>query len=466
MTTEELIDLGVQHQRAGRLAEAEEIFAGVLAQQPRNADALHLLGVLSGQRDNPRAAVEFIERAIAINPKVALFHFNLGISLNSIGRFAQATAAYRTAVELKPDFAPGHNNLSVALWNDGKIDQAMEHCRTALRLKPDYIEAHNRLGMLLLLRGDFENGWREFEWRRRPTTGLRLRHSPEPPWKGDDLAGRTILLHAEQGIGDTIQFVRYVPDVVARGGKILLQCQAELVRLLQDMPGLSQVLAIGQPTPNVDVQCPLLSLPLTLGLPNPADRARTPYLAAEAVLSQRWGSKIATTPGKLRVGLVWAGSATHENDRARSIQLQQLAALAKREDVHFHSLQKGPASSQAVGAPGGMKLADWTADLNDFADTAALVANLDLIISVDTAVAHLAGAMGKPVWVMLPVNVDWRWMLRREDTPWYPTMRLFRQESPGDWFGVVDRIGREMDRLCGSMEPMQPMQQNATHFKK
>ncbi len=475
---DQAMQLAIQNHQAGRLAEAEKIYRQVLAEQPNRPDALHLLGVIAAQIGQTEAAIDLVQRAIAVNPAVAEYHNDLGNALRDKRQLDEAAAAfrqalrlkpdyvvaqnnlgnvlsdqglldegialYRRALRLKPDYAGAYNNLGKALRDKGLFDEAIAALRHALRLKPDYAEAHHNLSLILLLKGDFAEGWPEHEWRLRlksvsPTRGEFV----QPRWDGSALDGRKICLHPEQGIGDTIQFVRYVPVVANRGGKVILQCQPALCRLFASLAGIENVVGAGEPPPDCDVHCPLLSLPLVFGTRMETIPAAIPYLKADGELSRHWAGRLADSAGK-KTGIVWAGSAGYANDRGRSLDLSLLGPLANVQGVRLYSLQKGQAARQLSYPPRGMELADHTAQLNDFADTAALIANLDLVISVDTAVAHLAGALGKLVWVLLPYSPDWRWLLDREDSPWYPTMRLFRQKSLGNWTEVIERVAQAL----------------------
>ena len=301
----------------------------------------------------------------------------------------------------------------------------------------------------MLTRGEFIPGWDEYEWRWRcKDFALFRRNFPQPQWDGSDLSGHTILLHTEQGFGDALQFIRYLPLVTQRGGRIIIQCQAELQRLFQIMAGDCPVMARGQPLPAFDVHCPLLSLPRVFGTTLGTIPRQVPYLHAAHAMVENWRERLAVDAGSLNVGLAWAGHPAFKGDRLRSPRhLSLLAPLVKIRKARFVSLQKGEASNQTRNPPEGMNLVDWTEELKDFADTAALIANLDLVISSDTAVVHLAGAMGKPVWVLLPFAPDWRWLLEREDSPWYPTMRLFRQPAIGDWDSVMQKVVDALAKL-------------------
>jgi hypothetical protein len=292
----------------------------------------------------------------------------------------------------------------------------------------------------MLMMGDCENGWREYEsrWKANP----RIRPTPfaKPRWNGESLEHKTILLHAEQGLGDAIHFVRYVPLVSASASRVILECQPELVELFRGVEGADEVIPSGSMLPEFDVHCPLMSLPLTFGTTVESIPANVPYIRAGKKRELEGRGK------GLNVGLVWAGRPTHSNDRNRSMTLKDFAPLATVAGVTFHTLQKGTAAAQSLSPPVGMMLVGHSAAMRDFVGTAELIAGLDLVIAVDTAVAHLAGALGKPVWVLLPIVPDWRWMRDRSDSPWYPTMRLFRQSKWGSWHEPIMQI---VDALRG-----------------
>jgi len=317
------------------------------------------------------------------------------------------------------------------------------------------------LCFLLLITGRFEEGWEEHEWRwRMRQSSMVERTFPVPLWGGEPIAGRTILLHAEQGLGDTLQFCRYAP-LIEPGARVIVEVQAPLARLVSRMPGIAQVVVRGQALPPFDLHCPLLSLPRAFGT-TLATVPGKPYLAADPADSASWRERLAALPG-LKVGLVWAGE-PRENwpklaaiDARRSMALKTLAQLGDAAGVSFISLQKGKPAAQATDPPAGMSLVDHTAELKDFADTAALIENLDLVICVDTSVAHLAGGMGKPVWLLNRFDTCWRWLLDRDDSPWYPTLRQFRQPSPGDWLAVVARVRDALQRLAtGDLDQLRP----------
>ncbi len=385
-----------------------------------------------------------IVRRIALEPSYAEAHSNLGNALASNGQFDDAIAAHRQAIALKPNYAEAHSNLGNALAGKGQLDSAIAAHRQAIALNPNLSEAHKNLALALLARNDFQEGWEEYEWRWKCKELPFPRDSAQPQWDGSSLEGRTILLHAEQGFGDAIQFIRYLPMVAQRGGKIIIACQGELQRLFQTMAEGCHIVVVGPSPPAFDFHCPLLSLPRAFATTLANIPNIVPYLQADAEDARRWQRRLADHCSIVKVGLVWAGKAAHKNDRNRSMKLARLAPLAQAPGVLFFSLQKGEAAVEGKTPPASLELIDWTEELKDFADTAALIANLDLVIAVDTAVAHLAGAMGKPVWTLLPFVPDWRWMLERKDSPWYPSMRLFRQPSLGDWDSVVTRVAEAL----------------------
>jgi hypothetical protein len=355
-------------------------------------------------------------------------------------------------LRLDPHYLDALGNLGRVLSTVDRFEEADASYSALLQLRPDQVEAHANRAMARLRAGRLAEGWEEFEWRWKTWyMGPRARDLPRSLWNGEALGDRVILLHAEQGLGDTLQFCRYAP-LVARGARVILEVQPPLHRLLSRLPGIDQVLARGQELPPFDLQCPLMSLPRAFGTTLESIPAETPYLTADPAEVDTWRERIGALPG-LRVGLVWAGSQRKEEpelalvDARRSIALATLAPLARVPGVSFVSLQKGPPAAQAAHPPAGMMLTDFTAELHDMAATAALIMTLDLVISVDTAVAHLAGGLGKPVWLLNRFDSCWRWLANRDDSPWYPTLRQFRQTTPGDWSSVVERVREELQRL-------------------
>jgi hypothetical protein len=341
-----------------------------------------------------------------------------------------------------------------------RIDEALQSYAGAVEIKPDYGDAHFNAALCRLLLGDFEKGWEAFEWRwaveplcdHKPTF-------PQPLWLGtEEVAGKTILLHAEQGLGDTIQFGRYVSTLVARGARVILEVQPPLRSLMASLSGVGQVVATGNPLPDFDLHCPLLSLPLALCTRLDSIPAATPYLSAPPDKVSAWRNRLGEST-KPRIGLVWAGNPRKEFanlnriDRQRSIALETLAPVLELSACSFYSLQKGEdAVKQLRDSAWRDRVIDFTDDLHDFSDTAALIENLDLVISVDTSVLHVAGALGKPVWLLNRHNTCWRWLREREDSPWYPTLRQFRQDASRDWGPVVARIAAALQDHIGDFK--------------
>lgn len=428
---------------AAQVEEAIAAYRKALELRPDFVDALNNLGNALRRRGRHSEAETAFLAALKLRPDLAAIHNNLSATLFDQGRLEASLNAARQAVKLDPNLADAHNNIGTVLLKKGEVDQALESFDQAIALRQDFPRAHLNRGMVLLLRGDYEQGWPEYAWRAKVSGAFRFRPSfNQTQWNGEDLRGRTILLHAEQGFGDTIQFARYVPLVMQRGGNVLLGVQPELRRLLAGMEGIKQILTPDQPLPAFDVQCPLPSLPAVFQTKVETIPSNMPYLSAipDPALSLPLGNA-------LKVGLVWSGRTEAGNDLNRPIALADLAPLAETGEVQFHSLQTGSAADQAAHRPAGMNLTSWGDWLDDFTTTAALIANLDLLITVDTAVAHLAGAMGKPVWVLIPFAPDWRWMLNREDSPWYPTMKLFRQPAIGDWTTPVRRMADSLRKF-------------------
>ena len=440
--------LAIAAMQLGRVEQAIEAQQALVRLRPESADAWSNLGTALAEAGRSTEAIAAAQRAISLCPGHANARNNLAAALGADGRYEQALVECREALRRDPELAEAHNNLGSILAAMGQLDEAAASFRRAIAISPDHAAAHFNLALALLIGGKWVAGWPQYEWRWKCFSSARPRNFPEPQWGGEPLQGRTILLHAEQGIGDTIQFVRYVPLVAQRGATVLLECQPELRRLLGGLPRVGQLIARGEALPRFDLQCPLMSLGGVFGTTVDSIPGPVPYLTADHSLVAAWERKLAT-PGKplvrVKVGLVWSGNPTQKNNRLRSIPLRSLGALAVVKGIRFLTLQKGLAADQARNPPPGMELEDFTADLTDFAETAALLANLDLIITVDTAVAHLAGAMGLKVWALLCYAPDWRWLLGRGDSPFYPTMRVFRQHRPGDWDGVVAEVRSELE---------------------
>jgi hypothetical protein len=357
----------------------------------------------------------------------------------------EALAAHTESLRLDPSIAQVHNNLGSAQHDLGMREEAMASIREAIRLSPNIPEVHRGLGLALLLKGRFEEGWPEYEWRLR-CADMTAKELDKPRWDESDLGGKTIFIYTEQGLGDTIQNSRFLSLVARRGGKVILQCRPELVRLLSSNPNMGQIVPTGAEVPPYDVHCPLLSLPGIFHVNLKSIPAQVPYLYTEPAAIIRWQSRLGPRDGKLRVGLTWAGNPQFKSDRFRSINFDMLAPLATVPGVRFFSLQKGPAGQQLKNLPSGMDLIDLGPELRDFADTAAVMQALDLIVTTVTSIPHLAGALARPVWVMLQKVPHFTWLLDREDSPWYPTMRLFRQKNMGDWQDVIERVAEALKK--------------------
>ncbi|MGH7306413.1 MAG: tetratricopeptide repeat protein [Candidatus Rokuibacteriota bacterium] len=440
-------NLALALRKATRLDEAVAAYRRAADLAPDRPEAWVSLGKACLDCGELEPAVAAFQRALALRPAYGEAANNLGVTYTRRGDLGEALRAYERALELDPRHVTTRSNLAATLYNLGRLDEAIAMARRALELDGECAEAHLTLGASLLISGRLAEGWPEYEWRWR-CPGLQSPSPyPQPAWDGSDPAGRSILLCSEQGLGDTIQFVRYAPLVAARGARVVLGCRPALKTLLQTVGGIEQVVADGERLPPVDLQAPLMSVPRLLGTTLESIPARVPYLAADPRRRDVWRARLSLGPRSLKVGLVWAGQPQNRTDRWRSIPLRVLAPLGAVAGVGFVSLQGGAAARQAVESP--FPLVDHDAELHDFADIAALVANLDLVISVDTAGAHLAGALGRPVWTLLPSAPDWRWLLEREDTPWYPTMRLFRQTKAGDWAEVVARVAAALRREVG-----------------
>jgi hypothetical protein len=365
-------------------------------------------------------------------------------------RMQEAEASYREALRLKPDLFEAHLSLGQLFQEQQQWDETKACFARALHLRPDQAEAHVELAYLQLRLGDFERGWAEYEWRWQ-TQHFRphRRAFRQPPWDGSALAGRTILLYVEQGVGDAVQFLRFAPLVKQRGGTVLLECPPALLTLCSGAAGVDRLIPQGSPHPEFDVQAPLLSLPRILGTTEATIPAGVPYLRADPARVAHWRGELAALPG-FQVGISWQGNPDNPTDYKRSAPLEAFAPLAGVPGVRLVSLQKGHGAEQLQGVLGRWPVTDLASRIVDWADTAAILGNLDLVVCVDTALAHLAGALAVPVWVALPFVADWRWLVDREDSPWYPTMRLFRQGRRGDWAGVFRRLAEELARRAGA----------------
>jgi tetratricopeptide (TPR) repeat protein len=438
-----------------RTLEAEASYRTAVRLRPDFAEAHYNLGVVLSEQKRPAEAEASYRAALRLRPDMAAAYSNLGLALLDQDRTAEARECFERALELRPDMAEAHNNLAMAFRQLGRFEEALASFAHAVRAKPDYADPHGGAGVLWLLLGDFEKGWPEFEWRwqRNDSSFCPPRVLTRPRWDGSLLAGRTILLYPEQGLGDTIQFVRYARLVKEQGATVIVECQKPLQRLLARCPGIDRLVAAGDPLPPHDLCAPLLSMPYHFKTRMDSIPAEVPYLEADPVLVEEWRRELVALPG-LKIGIAWQGNAQYQHDRQRSLPLREFAPLAALRGVRLVSLQKGPGSEQLAAVAGQWPVTDLGARLDEaagpFMDTAAVMKNLDLIVTSDTSIPHLAGALGVPVWVALAKIPDWRFLMEREDSPWYPSMRLFRQERAGDWGPVFQRIAQAVqERMQG-----------------
>jgi len=405
-----LYNHGNEMMRLKRYEQALAAFEAILAKMPAHLGVLNGVGGVLTRLGRPESALPYYDRALAAAPRTVELHVNKGTALVALTRFEEAMRCFLAAIAIEPGRA----------------------------------EAHYNAGLVRLRLGDFAVGWREFEWRWRKTDWAdKRRDFAAAFWLGDEpIKGKTILLHAEQGFGDTIQFVRYAPLVAGRGATVVLECQPELKNLLGSAEGAAAVLARGEALPPFDIHCPLMSLPLAFATELETVPARIPYLRARQDRVAMWRARLPAN-GRLRVGLCWAGAAAHLNDRNRSIPLDRMVPVLAVSGLDFVSLQKDVNETQAeiLRNHGVTQLGQ---QFTDFADTAAILATLDLVVTVDTSIAHLAGAMGKAVALLLPFAPDFRWLLDRSDSPWYPTMRLFRQTTIGGWDHALELLRQEL----------------------
>ena len=433
--------------QAKRFNEAAGICNDVLATSPDHASALALLGMVAAHTNDPERGIIMLERAVSVRPGVASWYANLSALYRMVYRMQDALRVGQEAIRLDPQNADHLVNLSLVFTDVDDREHAIACLLRALGLKPEHADGHLALGQNLLAMGDFEPGWKEYEWRNLTEAGKgTLPKMTSAAWNGMSIPNGRLLMVGDQGYGDTIQFARYIPLIADRCQELILGCSAEMGPLLSTIPGVKQYCHRWTDVPGHAAHCRLSSVPYFVHTMPDTIPSQIPYLFADRTRVAEWRTKLGTMlPIRLpRVGLAWTGRPTHPNDRRRSIPLAHLAPLSSAGRMSFVSLQKPlldrdkPSLSQFPG------MTDISDDLKDFGETAAVIENLDLVITVDTAMGHLAGALGKPVWIMLPKASDWRWLLQRSDSPWYPTARLFRQKRAGDWKGVVSSVARAL----------------------
>jgi tetratricopeptide (TPR) repeat protein len=429
--------LALKEQR--QLTEAIGSFRLALQLKPDYVDAINGLGAALADLKQFDEAIECYRRALTLRPDYADAHNNLGAALSEQEKFDEAIACYRRAIELKGDYYAGYYNIADALVRQAKLGEAEASCRRSLELNPESADAHGLLSLILLGQGRLVEGWPEYEWRFQ-ASNFKYATPPQPRWDGSALDGRTLLLCSEQGHGDTLQFIRYAELVkTQKNGKVVAECPAATARLVAGCAGVDSVIVVGKPRPHFDFYLPLLSLPGVFRTSLETIPARVPYLAPDPAAVAQWKEEFSREKS-FKVGISWQGNPDYRRDNLRSVSLAHFEGLTQIHGVQVYSLQLGAGREQLTQAECKLSIVDLADRLGDFYNTAAIVSNLDLVISSDCATVHLAGAVGVPVWVAMPFAPDWRWMLEREDCPWYPTMRLFRQAMPHDWPGVFRRI--------------------------
>jgi tetratricopeptide (TPR) repeat protein len=394
-------------------------------------------------------AISHFRASIHLDARMAAAYSGLGVAQAAIGLYSQAYKDARHAVTLNPQNEEFHRNLANVLVRKKRLKEAHTVYEHALEINPRSGETHFQYSWSLLLAGEFQRGWLEYEWRWY-SQGRKPRRFNKPRWDGSPLGGKTILLYSEQGYGDAIQFLRFIPQVKNMGGVIIFECPQRLMRLAETVNGVDIVLEQGKPLPDFDVEAPLLSLPSILSIDFDTITARVPYLEAVSQIPESLESLLHYYDSYIKIGIVWAGNPNNPRDSFRSCPLSEFTALASLDGVKLFSLQIDLGADTAL--PGNID--DLASYQHDFSDAAAIIEHLDLVITVDTAIAHLAGALGRPVWTLVCTPPDWRWMLDREDTPWYPTMRLFRQELPYHWGPVFDEVCHELTELAAQHRNM------------
>jgi tetratricopeptide (TPR) repeat protein len=445
--------LGLALKQAGRTGDAIACWNQLIKHAPDFPDSYVALALVRiDQRQFPEAE-RLLRAALKADPTYAPGMQNLGFVYQLQDKLDDAVRCYEAALAMQPSSVESLINMGSVQHRLRQSSAALESFQRALALKPDSIAAQYNCAQELLLHGDFERGWALYEarfawWKE---SGYQLPVFNRHRWRGENPCGLTILLVAEQGLGDTLQFIRYAPEVAALGATVVLECQPALARLLHGVHGIDRVISRGDPRPDYDFFCPLMSLPLICKTTLQSIPRRVPYIRVERELREEWGIRLGNSDA-LRVGLAWAGNPKRDHyqlsqsDRRRSMSIDNLAPLLSTGGIEFFNIQKDPSSSSSARSEATARIRDFPADLKDFANTAALVRHLDLVISVDTSLAHLAGALAIPVWLMCRLDGCWRWLLDREDSPWYPTMRIFRQSTQGDWDGVIQRVRTELVR--------------------
>ena len=427
--------LAAEHEQAGRLDEADAVLDALLAEKPDHAEATHFKGVVAVRRGRTEEGARLMERSLAIGPARPYYLRNLCEVYRTLGRYDEALACGRRGAQGDPADPICHANLSVLHYERGEPAEAIAAAERALAINDNLPGAHFGLAEALLLRGEMERGWEEYEWRfRMPGVPALIPRDDIPQWDGQPLESGRLMLIADQGFGDGIQFARYIPWAAERAPEVVLACSRELQPLIGQIPGIATMFDRWEAAPPCAAFLPLSGLPRLHGTTLDNIPADIPYLNTDPDKAARWKARVdeLAAPHHRRIGLVWAGRPTHRNDRNRSVALSGLGAITDLPGVTFVSLQKGPPQAQVGGYFGRAPLINLGPEIDDFADSAAIIEGLDLVVTVDTAIGHLTGAMGKSVFIMLPYAPDWRWLEQRSDTPWYPSVRLFRPPTPAE----------------------------------
>lgn len=451
-----LTALGTLALQTGDIPEGIRLIEQSLSLYPQQPSALSNVANGLSAIGRKAEALEKYEQAIALFPDYTDAHYNRGNLLLETQRYEEALASYDRALAIQPDYVLAHYNRGLALKELGRFQESLASNDAAIALKPDYAEAHWNKALTHLLLGDYATGWREYEWRWQRESGSASRQTfkdlPRPLWLGETpLAGKTLLVTCEQGLGDMIQFCRFLPILARQARELLVETPASLLPLLQTLDGYFRWIPEGGEVPDFDLYCPLMSLPLALGARLETLPADIPYLRANPDRQALWRSRLGPAAG-VRVGLAWSGSSRHDHDHKRSLGLDRLRPLLGMQ-LEFHALQKDIRAEDERLLSEFPNLTIHRDQLHDFADAAALVEEMDLVISVDTSLAHLSGALGKPVWVLLPRVPDFRWLLDRDDSPWYLTARLFRQPERGAWDAVIHEVQLSLNRWLGERVP-------------
>lgn len=480
-------NLGQLLRTLGRVDEAIGHLESAIRLRPGYADAHRGLGMALARQNKTDAAIVSLRKAIELNPNDAEAHNHLGSRLKHKGELEEAEVVYRRALALRPNYVDVHNNLGNVHFRRGRLDEAEASYRRALELRPTYPDGHGNLGITamgrcryteavahfrqaltlravypealcnlsqaLLVLGEFSEGWDKYESRWK-LPAMQPRPFRQPWWRGESIVGQTILLHVEQGLGDAIQFARYAPLVQRLGASVILEVPRELIRLFAPIAAQGiRLVQRGKPLPHFDVHCPLLSIPGAMGCTLANMPAEVPYLGIDPATQAKWLKRL-PADGTVKVGLVWAGNPQHGNDHNRSFRPLAFKPMIGLPGVSFYSLQKQRRASDDADLAALGAITDLGPELADFAETAGALMALDLLISADTSIVHLGGALGRPVWTMVPFSPDWRWLLQRDDTPWYPTMRLFRQPREKDWGGVMTRVATALTALVASHQTL------------